>query len=165
MPHPGQVRFRHGKGHVDGSDLVQLHQVGRVVRLHQIAEIDHQRAGAGVDGGDDIGVLQLHACGLGGRLVGVHRRCIRLGLRRQLAGLFVGDNAFLFQAGVALRLNARILRLGLIVFHLANGFFEVCLERPLVELKQLLALRTSSPSLKKIFWIWPLTWDRICTVW
>jgi hypothetical protein len=52
----------------------------------------------------------------------------------------MGDNTFFFQAGVALCLNPGIFRLRLIVLHLANGFCEVRLERPFVQLKQLLAL-------------------------
>ena len=52
----------------------------------------------------------------------------------------MGDNAFFFQTGVALYLNPGILRLRLIVLHLANGFFKVRLEGPFVELKQRLAL-------------------------
>src|SRR5208337_5593036 len=55
--HPIQVCFRHGKGDVNRSDLVQLQQIGRIVRLHQITQIDHQYSGACVDGSNDICVL------------------------------------------------------------------------------------------------------------
>ena len=44
------------------------------------------------------------------------------------------------RVGVALGLNPRILRLRLIALHLADGFFKIRLERPLVQLKQQLAL-------------------------
>ena len=144
--------------------LVQLHQVRRVVCLHQIAQIDHQRSGARIDGRKDVGVPQLHASSVDDGLVGVHRRRIGLRLGTQLASLFVGNNALLLQAGVALFLNPGILRLRLIVLHLAHGFFQVCLERPFVQLKQQLPLAHVVPFRKKIFWIWPFTWDRICTV-
>src|ERR1700687_3438905 len=51
----------------------------------------------------------------------------------------MGDNPLLLQAGIALRLDPRILRLRLIVLHLTNGLFQVGLERPFVQLKQRLA--------------------------
>ena len=81
----------------------------------------------------------MHAGGVDGGLVCLHCGRIGLGLGTQLLGLFMGDNPLFLQAGVALGLNARILRLRLVVLHLTNGFFQVCLERPLVELKQRLA--------------------------
>jgi hypothetical protein len=120
--------------------LVQLQQIRRIIRLHQIAQIDHQCSSACVDGSDDICVLQLHAGGVDGGLVCLH--CGRIGfcLGTQLLGLFMGNNTLFFQAGVAVCLDPGILRLRLIVLHLANGFCEVRLERPFVQLKQQLAL-------------------------
>src|SRR5882762_1198022 len=53
----------------------------------------------------------------------------------------MGDNTFFFQTGVALCLYPGILRLRLIVLHLANSLFKVRLERPFIQLKQWLALR------------------------
>src|ERR1017187_2709476 len=104
------------------------------------AQVDHQFSSPCFDGSNNICVPRLHAGGLDGGLVCLHGGGIGLCLRALLLGLFEGDNAFFFQAGVALCLDPRILRLRLIVFHLTNGFFKVCLERSFVRLKQRLAL-------------------------
>ena len=82
----------------------------------------------------------MHAGRINGGLVGLHRRRIGLGLGGQQATLFMGDDAFAFQTGVALYLHPRILGRRLIVLHLANGFLKVRLERPFVQLKQRLPL-------------------------
>ena len=85
--------------------------------------------------------LVLAFVGLGAvGVVAIYLLTIPLLRRLPLFGLFMGNNTFFFQAGVALCLNPRILRLRLIVLHLTDGFFKVCLERPFVQLKQRLAL-------------------------
>src|ERR1700694_5322711 len=68
-----QARFGNGEGDVDGRDLVQLHQARRIVRLYEITDINHERAGTRIDGSVDIGVLELDPSGIDSGLVGIYR--------------------------------------------------------------------------------------------
>ena len=72
-----QLRFGNAERHVDRRDLVDDDQRRRVVGAHEIALVDHQRAGAAGDRRGDRRVLELDLGVLDGGAVGADRRLER----------------------------------------------------------------------------------------
>ena len=103
-----QLRFRNGEGDVNGLHLVDGHQVHVVCRDH-VPLLDHEVAGAPVDGRADFRISQLELVGLDHRLgghhlglsaldggsVGAHGLGLGVGIGAHLLALLSGNHALL----------------------------------------------------------------------
>ena len=105
-----------------------------VVRLHQIAFVDHAHAGAAGDRRDDLGVAQHGHCVVDRRLIALHlrfelrdQRLLRIGLLLR-AGVHRGEARVAFQIDARIgerRLVLRLLGDGLVVLRLIGARIDL----------------------------------------
>ena len=126
-PHVRQRRFGERKRDVDRRDLIDGDKRRLIVGAHQIAGVDHERAGAAGDRRANGGVLELHLRILDRGAVGGERALERGDSGLRGVALLARDDAALHQLLVALHDHFRVRGLRRIAFEIGGGL----LQRPL----------------------------------